>query len=182
MASISDSQLVLQENFYDHVVCCHRITLWLLSMESFSVTSKFSFRGLSHCQGTYLQGNTEMLLCTYCVGLLPKTGNGNGFWHHCGDLGMIIILASSNVGCASESSPLFPRVCVTSTRNGNSGFLSGKCLLNPFSSSTLLLGFVPLPACDFAPLCFFYLCGCRMKVGIQNGRTLGEHLSTHRQV
>lgn len=89
------------------MVCCHRISLLLVSMESFSITSKCCFRGLFTLPKNISWGNTEMLLCTYCIGQSPKMGNGNGFWHHCGDSGMIIILASSTVGRTSESFPLF---------------------------------------------------------------------------
>lgn len=52
-----------------------------------------------------------MLLCAYCVGQSPKMGNANGFWHHCRDSGIIIILASSTVGSMSES---FSIICALS--------------------------------------------------------------------
>lgn len=141
----------LTGELYHHVVCCHRISLLLVSMESFSITSKCCFRGLFTLPKNISWGNTEMLLCTYCIGQSPKMGNGNGFWHHCGVSGMIIILASSTFGSMSESFSLFSPspsffvymcICVSATRNGNSGFLSDKCLLSLLLSSTLLLSSV----------------------------------------
>lgn len=98
-------------------------------------------------------GNTEMLLCTYCIGQLPKMGNGKGFWHHCRDLGMIIILASSTIGSMGESfslSRFLPLslcmcVCVSMTRNGNSEFLSANA---SWVSSRLPLSCSPLSYCS----------------------------------
>lgn len=135
-----------------------------------------------------------MLLHTYCIGQLPKMRNGNGFWHHWRDLGMIIILAWSTAGSVSESFSLFCSlslsrplslylcVCVSATRNGNSRFLSGKCLLSLLSSSTLLLCSVFL-LCLFVPASLlrstlvFSLWlseqGQCMTVDIQHGSKLG---------
>lgn len=144
------------------MVCCHRISLLLVSMESFSITSKCCFRGPFTLPKNISWGNTEMLLCTYCIGQSPKMGNGNGFWHHCRDSGMIIILASCTFGSGSESFSLFHSlslslflcVCVclcAETRNGNSGFLSDKRVLSVLSSSARL----PLLSS-----CSVYLCPC----------------------
>lgn len=41
------------------------------------------------CQKVYISWeNTEMLLCTYCIGLTPKTVNGYGFGHDSGIAGV----------------------------------------------------------------------------------------------
>lgn len=69
----------LTGELYHHVVCCHRISLLLVSMETFSITSKCCFRGLFTLPKTISWGNTEMLLCTYCIGQSPKMGKGNRF-------------------------------------------------------------------------------------------------------
>lgn len=49
--------------------------------------------------------NTEMLLCTYCIGLMPKMLNGYGSGHLCRELGMI--LATLVFGSTSETFSLF---------------------------------------------------------------------------
>lgn len=168
-------------------------------MESFSVTSESCFRGLFTLPKTISWGNTEMLLHTYCIGHLPKMRNGTGFWHHWRDSGMIIILAWSMFGSASESfsllcSPdlapsLYVRVCVSATRNGNSWFLSGKCLLSLLSSSTLPLCsafllrlFVPVSLLLSTLVFALWLSeqGQCMTVDIQHGSKLGKHFkATH---
>lgn len=81
----------------------------------FSYHIRMLFHGVSHIAKNIFWGNTEMLLGTYCIGQLPQISNGNGFWHHCRDSGMIFFLESSTVGSRNESSSLFlplPLSCV----------------------------------------------------------------------
>lgn len=151
-------------------------------MESFSITSKCCFRGLITLPKNISWGNTEMLLCTYCIGQSPKMGNGNGFWHHCRDSGMIIILASFTVGSASKSFSLFCSSCFcvcVSERQGleESGFLSGKCLLSLLSSCTLLVSSVLL-------LCLFLLVCLLLSslVSLSDGLNEGSGYSAWQQI
>ena len=146
--------LILQENF---------ITTW------FAVTEFhyywFQWRVLVSHQNAVLGafftlpkniswGNTEMLLCTYYIGQWPKMGNGNGFWHHCRDSGMIIILASTTVGRTSESSLSLLRLCVCNKE------IQDSCLSNLLCSFPLLLSSVFYCPCLGFSLLTFSLSDC----------------------
>lgn len=164
-------------------------------MESFSITSKCCFRGLFTLPKNISWGNTEMLLCTYCIGQSPKTGNGNGFWHHCWDSGMIIILASSMVGSMSESFCLFRflplSLCIgvfVCLRQGME--IQDSCRANAsWVSSHLPLSCSPLSpfsvfSCPslllFALVSSLWLSerGRCVMVDIQHGSKLGQHFWT----
>lgn len=135
-------------------------------MESFSITSKHCFRGLFTLPKNISWGNTEMLLCTYCIGQSPKMRNGDGFWHHCKDWGMIIILASSTVGSTSESFsltrslPVSLCICLFVCLQQGIGN-QDSCWVNAsrvsshhtLSCSPLSFSALSFPACVFASLC-----------------------------
>lgn len=133
-------------------------------MESFSITSKCCFRGLLTLPKNISWGNTEMLLCTYCIGQSPKMGNGNGFWHHCGDSGMIIILASCTFGSVSESFSLFHSlllswcVCVKEWKfRIPVGQMPSESPLIFHSPALLCFPALSFSAHVFAPLCSCFL-------------------------
>lgn len=66
------------------------------------------------------------------------------------------------VSVSLSASVFSMHVCVSATRNGNLGFLSGKCLLSLLSSSTRLLSFVFL-CCLFLPMSLL-LCSAFLSV------------------
>lgn len=160
-------------------------------MESFSITSKCCFRGLITLPKNISWGNTEMLLCTYCIGQSPKMGNGNGFWHHCRDSGMIIILASFTVGSVSKSFSLFCSscfcVCVFVCLKDGDWKSQDSCRANAsWVSSHLVLSwsllscssvFSCLCACSFLVWFLCQIVWTRV-VDIQHGSKLGEQAVT----
>lgn len=131
-------------------------------MVSFRITSKCCFRGLLALPGSISWENTEMLLCSYCIGISPKMENGNGFWHHCRDLGMIIILASTTVGSMRElfwsiSLSLCVYVCLWQGMEIQDSFRANASWV----SSHLPVSYTPLSFCSFfLPMSFASLCSC----------------------